>query len=803
LESIRNISIRKKLTALMMVISVLILFLVSGLYIAEEIYSSRVFLQREMTTVGATLGNSCKNLLMVKKLSATRDILASLSVQPNIHAAYLFDDAGTPIAQYLDPAATQFVLKIVPRDFDALDESLWVSLTQPKMSTSWQHFGLFLPIMHGERQVGTIYLMSDLHDLHGRISWVAFVVLALLGMLSFLSWWLAGKLQRPVSGPLLSLVDTMGTISESKDFTLRVHKEGGDEIGQLVDGFNHMLEQIETHRSDLVKHQQSLEQTVDRRTEELRNLVRVLERAKYQAESASEAKSHFLANITHELRTPLIGVLGMNELLFRTTMDEQQQMLANLVQKSGEDLLTLINNVLDFSKIEAGKLQLEEAEFALYRTIDDVLNLLSGRAMEKGITLYSQVPVAATCRVLGDEVRIRQILMNLIGNAIKFTEQGSVSIKVNCRHPQTDLAVFSVEVQDTGIGIDEETQQEIFAAFYQADVSHTRNYGGTGLGLAIVMQLLKLLDGTISLESTVSKGSCFKFEFSLPLVAATDLLLPETMHQQPVLVHAEDEECRQILGSRLEELGMTAVTTRTVADAWCCLKDAERNGEHFQLAIFSADAMLPDGRPLYAALREDLNFSTLRRIMLLKRTESIALKKSEHKIFMPVGWDDLRETLCQSWHEPHLVEKQPGEDLSAAKTEMTSLDHKVLLAGGNVASRELIKISLEGLPVDVETVKDLAQLKSKSGTENIAAILLDLAAMPVAALHEYCRHRQDNPPLFVIHNPSEKADTLKPLVSGVIEKPVTRELLLQHIEPLVGSEITVHDKPADAFGGEP
>lgn len=785
----------------MVLISVLILTLVSSLYLAEEVYSSRTFLDREMTTLGSTLGDSCKKLLMLRQIEATEEILASLQVQPNIRAAYLFDEDGTPVAEYLDPSAMQFIMEVIPLDFPDSEDRFWTDLKARKETSSWRHFGLFLPIQHGDRQIGSIYLMSDLRDLYGRLSGVVFLLLSMLGLLLFCSWWLAGKLQRPVSAPLLSLVDTMGTISQSRDYSLRAQKQGQDEVGLLVDGFNRMLTQIEVNRQELVDHQQSLEVTVEKRTDELRQMVTVLESAKQQAEAASEAKSQFLANITHELRTPLIGVLGMNELMFRTSMNEQQQMLATTVQQSGEELLTLINNVLDFSKIEAGKLQLEETEFALYQVVDEVLNLLDGLATEKGVSLYSQIPLAATCRVLGDRVRFRQILMNLVGNAIKFTEQGSVTINLNCRYSGADEVVFSLEVVDTGIGMDAEAQQQIFSAFYQADGSHTRRYGGTGLGLAIVLQLVQLLEGDVELESSVGKGSCFRVGFSLPLAAASTMKLPESLPQQPVLIYTPDCVYQQILASRLTALGMSVVTADSVADVWYQLGSAGRSGQPFQLAFISADAVLPDGQSLYLAVRDQPNLGRLRRILLLKHSQSIEVRNQERKLYLPISWDNLYETLCQSWHELHLVEKSLVESPVVVEPEEPAVRVKLLLAGGKVAGRELMKISLADLPIAVETAADFSQLQKKSQANRYNAILLDAATLPLEQLLNFCRQQQSSS-LFVLCSAADDISKLLPLISGTIDKPYRRSQLLPLLQPLLDAAVCLELQPsAEDRGG--
>ncbi len=771
-----------------MLICVLILTIVSGIYAVGELYSTRSFLERELTALGGALGDSCKKLLMIQHISTTEDILASLRGHSSIRAAFLFNQDGEPVTQYLDSSAMPFILAAIAHDFPDSANKFWLNLKQREVITSLQHFSVFLPITYNDQQIGSLYLLSDLKTFYVHLNRVAFAVLVLLGMLLLFSWWLAGRLQRPVSKPLLSLVDTMALISRERNFTVRAKKESQDEIGQLVDGFNNMLEQIDNHRQELVEHQHSLEATVEERTEELRKLVSVLEYAKQQAEAASEAKSQFLANITHELRTPLIGVLGMNELMFRTSLDEQQQMLAKTVQSSGENLLELINNVLDYSKIEAGKMQLEKAEFSLYQVVDDVLNLLAGTAAEKGLSLYSRIPLQATCKVLGDKVRIRQILMNLIGNAIKFTEQGAVTVNVACMTKPTSVTEFAIEIIDTGIGMDVKAQEQIFTVFYQADASHTRKYGGTGLGLTIVQQLVKLLDGSVELESQIGKGSCFRIGFSLPLLKEGGLALPESLRQQPVLVYVGDDSSQEILVSRLTELGTIVTSADSVADAWYRLGSAERSGKPFAMMLLSPTAELPDGQPLYQAIREEDRLNTLRRVLVSNRSQQIELRRQEHKLYLPFGWDQLVETLSLSWHELHLVEKSPVAQTASSDSEEPAA--KLLLADGSIASRELIKISLRELPVEIEVVTNLSLLNEVS-PEDYCAMLIDVSSFPIEQLVDVGQQRLQNVPLFVLVGPEDDLSELSELATGILHKPFKSDLFVPLLQPLLDAEVEI------------
>jgi len=451
--------------------------------------------------------------------------------------------------------------------------------------------------------VGSIYLLSDLDALYARLWGGLWGTLVAFILLLFCSLLLARWLQKPISMPLLQLADLMGAISESKQYSLRAKKVSRDEIGQLVDGFNHMLEEIEVQHGKLVRHRQQLEQTVAERTAELRETVDELEKAKDLADSANRAKSDFLSKMTHELRTPLIGVLGMNELLQRTGLDEQQRILTQTVQTSGEELLELISGVLDLSKIEAGKLTLEPKAVELYRIVENVVHLLAPKVREKGLRLILDIPVSAAWKVRADEGRIRQIAMNLVGNALKFTTSGSIAVSLECVEEDEGEGLFVLRVADTGCGMSDEVQTHILETFYQSDNSGTRENSGAGLGLAIVHQLAELMNGQLSCISEPEKGSVFEFRGRFPLLNKQEFVLPEGLAEAPVLVCTEDINAGRLLSSRLTELGLSVEFVSAGNDAFYLYHSALRKGMPYRIVFAAAYMTLADGRLLCQALR--------------------------------------------------------------------------------------------------------------------------------------------------------------------------------------------------------
>jgi signal transduction histidine kinase/CheY-like chemotaxis protein len=357
------------------------------------------------------------------------------------------------------------------------------------------------------------------------------LLLIVLGSILSLLW------TRKITAPLRRLAGVANDISQGH-LDHRIEVGSRDEIGDLGTAFNQMLERLREYRCRVERQQQDLEGEVRQRTCELQEAMDNAVELACRAEEASRAKSRFLANMSHEIRTPMNGVLGMTALLAGTELTTTQHHYVETVRRSGETLLELLSDILDFSRIEAGKLQLEKVDFDLGQSLQEVTELFAGHAGQKGLRLSCEIAPTVPMALSGDPGRLRQVLVNLVSNAVKFTEAGEVNIRVatDVQGPEESLLRFTVN--DTGIGIPGEFQDHIFESFAQLDGSSSRRFGGTGLGLAIARQLVELMGGEIGVDSQPGKGSTFWFTARLEKRPTPLAQNPETVLPDPALEHA-------------------------------------------------------------------------------------------------------------------------------------------------------------------------------------------------------------------------------------------------------------------------
>jgi signal transduction histidine kinase/CheY-like chemotaxis protein/HPt (histidine-containing phosphotransfer) domain-containing protein len=493
-----NFSIRTKLMLISMAATVAGLIVISSLFLVQDLVITRRELLESVGVCAELIGKNSTTALTAGNAADARGILEALWAEPTVDAAWIYTPDGKLQASYFrdhrEPTPSP---EHVGQVYSAFRD---------------EHLEVYRPITSNGKLIGAVVIRANLDEIGERYR--IYGIMAPLALLAAgaCSLLLGGRLMSLITRPILQMTSTAQAVSRDKHFELRVTRTSDDELGELVQCFNTMLDEIQHRDAQLKAHRDHLEIQVAQRTAELTRLNGEITVARDRAEAASRAKSSFLANMSHEIRTPMTAIVGYADIMLEPdqTLSDRQDCL-QAVRRNAHHLLELINDILDLSKIEANKMTVERLEVNLPQLVADVSSMIRPRAAEKGLAFELEFVTPLPRTIQTDPLRLKQILMNLLGNAVKFTPRGKVGMKVrvDCSGAEA-RAIF--EVRDSGIGMSSDQLARMFQSFSQADESTTRRFGGTGLGLAISQRLARLLGGSIAVCSEPDRGSVFRLD---------------------------------------------------------------------------------------------------------------------------------------------------------------------------------------------------------------------------------------------------------------------------------------------------
>ncbi|MES2018553.1 MAG: response regulator [Pseudomonadota bacterium] len=789
-------SLNKKLTIISFLSTGTALLFVFVAFTVTSVLNHRKDEGMQLSSFAGVVGTNSVDALTFNDRTQAQNTLSALKAKDEISSAVLFDRNGKLFAQYLpagrvDPAPNAPLASI---DDDALASA------NRDGSTFWStRMRLYRPVTGNHHvQIGVVMIETDLTNMWLDIFKSLGVIAAAMGGSLIVALILASRFKGSIADPVTKLINAAQKVSASQNYNLRIAHERTDELGTLIDSFNDMLAQIEGRGAALTHHRDELERQVGVRTEQL-------EKAKNAAEAASRAKSAFLATMSHEIRTPMNGVLGMTEMLLGTSLTESQRNFTKLVKRSGEHLLVIINDILDFSKIEAGKLSIEYINFNLWDLLDDINNIYTPQAHAKGLALDFDIANDIPIAICGDPNRLRQIMANLLGNAIKFTDRGQILARVLVTGEDGPTVGLRFEVHDTGIGVSRDARSRIFEAFSQADDSTTRKYGGTGLGLAISRQLVELMGGTIGVDNAPTEGSVFWFTISFDKrrveadEPGTSLKPIEGLR---VLIVDEKPDSRDELEQQLADWHVSADLASSPLDALARLSNAAAAGKPYDVAIIDMHLTRTSGLSLAAAIKGDPATSATRILLISdNRLAADPVQRREagvaYQLIKPARAGDLFECIMT---RPRGVRAPssaavpetavPSAKLAAAAPQalVPARARRVLLAEDNPVNVEVARAMLDSLGLVVQCARNGAEALQAVRAGAYDIVLMD-CQMPVmdgfAATAEIRRHEQASGrarslPIIAITANALQGDREACLAAGMddyLSKPFTQQQL--------------------------